>query len=94
MDSKIILLFTNTLFNFVLGMLVWLSGARNELRRVFIVFSAAIGMWSFGLAMFFLITDQSIALFWAKTLYIAGSTIALSLCYFSFIFPTFYLNRR
>lgn len=93
MDFKITILVINTIFNLSLGLLVWLRGVKHQTRLVFIVFSVAIALWSFGLAMFFLNTDQFIALLWAKTLYFAGSLIALSLCYFSFVFPNFYLHK-
>ncbi len=88
------MLFINTFANLALGIIVWFRNRKSEQHIVFLVFTSSIALWSFGLAMFFANTDNDIALFWAKILYFAGSVIALSLCYFSFIFPMHLLPNQ
>lgn len=94
MDSKVFILFINTFANLVLGIIVWFRNRKSERHIVFIIFASSIALWSFGLAMFFSSAENDIALLWAKILYFAGSVIAVSLCYFSFIFPTYLFPTR
>lgn len=94
MELKVLILFANTFVNLGLGGIVWIRGASDQLRKVFIVFSVAIALWSFGLAMFFSSHNIVTELFWARALYFAGSLIAASLCFFSFMFPTPYLKEK
>lgn len=88
MDPKAFILFVNTIANLVLGFIVWFPNRHKERNIVFLLFSSSIALWSFGLAMFYSTSFAPLSLFWAKILYLAGSMIAVSLSYFSFIFPT------
>jgi signal transduction histidine kinase len=94
MDPKALILLINTFANLALGIIVWLRNRKSERHIVFIVFASSIALWSFGLAMFYFTPDKDIALLWAKILYFAGSMVGVSLCYFSFIFPTYLLPTQ
>lgn len=87
MDPKAFILLLNTTANLILGFIVWFPSRRKERNIVFLIFSSSIAFWSFGLAMFYSTLYPAQSLFWAKILYLAGSMIAVSLSYFSFIFP-------
>lgn len=96
MFSKVIVLFIMTGVYIGLWLLIYFKGEDKALSRNFSIFVINMAIWTFGLAMFYYSTAFSIALFWTKIVYCAGSLIPSSFLLFSFIFPDgeFKISRR
>ena len=82
-----IIIIATGLLNFFLSFAVLIRNNKNSTNISFAIFSFFLGIWAFGIAFFRIVENPIAALFWAKVIYIGGSSIAAPLLYFSLVFP-------
>jgi len=95
MDYRIICLLTMTFLFLSLWILIYITGYKKLLSKIFNIFVLNMVIWSFGLAMFYFSKDLKQTLFWANVLYMAGGLIPPSFLLYSFVFThrTIFLSK-
>ena len=82
----IVIIITGIL-NWILSLAVLIRNKKSQENTSFAVFSFFLGAWAFSIAFFRISTDPMFTLIWAKSIYLTGSFIAVSLFYFAYSFP-------
>jgi len=86
-DFKIIILGIVAVIDILFAALILLKGKKRRESTSFGLFVFMLAIWTFGLFMFYRALDPVSSLFWAKTLYFAGSCTAIFFFFFAFNFP-------
>jgi len=94
-DIKDILLIVIALLNFILGIILIRKNSQSPINLSFATLVFAVGLWSFGLAMFNTTLNMEVAAAWARMYYFASAIIIFSFAVFSvyYIYPLFILNK-
>jgi signal transduction histidine kinase len=87
MNFRIIVLLIMSVLFAILGILIYTKGWKNISNRIYGLFVVNMVLWSFCLAMLYVSSDVSKALFWSRLIYLAGGLIPAFFLYFSFVFP-------
>ena len=87
-DFKVISLMSAVVLNIGFGLFVYLKNRKSLINLSYAIFVSLVGLWSFGLAMFYLVQTNSANVFWSNFLYFMGNFIAVAFFYFSLVFPS------
>ena len=87
MDAKLLLLLLVGIVNAALGLLVFLKNPKHLVSQLFACLVLCVSVWTLCNYMIHAATDINSVLFWKRIIFAAASLIALSLFYFSTVFP-------
>lgn len=85
-DIRIILPLISASLSVVLGLVVLFRNTKKTNNISFFIFSLTVALWVGGVGMFYLSQSTFWMDFWARLLYFAGGSIAVTFFYFSLIF--------
>jgi len=88
MDFKSSALMFFVILNLGFGAFVAIKNRKSLINRSYAAFLLCLALWSFALAMFYIVSTDASSVFWANSIYFSGSLIAVAFFYFSFVFPS------
>lgn len=87
LDPINIVILLVALINTIYGLIVFTRNRNDKTNFSFFILTLSVSFWDIGMFAYRGVADQQLAIFFARLLYFAASTIPFAFLYFVFIFP-------